>query len=42
MPRRRFAALKRDDAEQTLRRAARIGYPVYLLGVVAVFMVAFG
>lgn len=42
MLRKRFATLKRDDAEQTLRRAARIGYPVYLLGIVTIFMFAFG
>ncbi|WP_328617536.1 ABC transporter substrate-binding protein [Amycolatopsis sp. NBC_00355] len=42
MLRKRFAALKRDEAEQSLRKAARIGYPAYLLAVVTVFMIAFG
>jgi cytochrome c-type biogenesis protein CcmH/NrfF len=42
MLRKRLATMKRDKAEQTLSRAARIGYPVYLLGVVAVFLVTFG
>jgi branched-chain amino acid transport system substrate-binding protein len=42
MLRKRLATTKRDKAEQTLSKAARIGYPVYLLGVVAVFLVTFG
>jgi ABC-type branched-subunit amino acid transport system substrate-binding protein len=42
MLRKRLAATKRDDAEQTLRRAARIGYPAYLLVIVSIFVVAFG
>ncbi|MFE0019756.1 ABC transporter substrate-binding protein [Amycolatopsis sp. NPDC059021] len=42
MLRKRFAATKRDDMEQTLSKAARIGYPLYILGVVTAFVVAFG
>ncbi len=42
MLRKRLATTKRDNAEQALSRAARIGYPVYLLAVVLCFAVAYG
>ncbi|WP_410665524.1 ABC transporter substrate-binding protein [Amycolatopsis sp. lyj-84] len=42
MLRKRLASTKRDNAEQALSRAARIGYPVYLLAVVLCFAVAYG
>ncbi|KAA2257556.1 ABC transporter substrate-binding protein [Solihabitans fulvus] len=42
MLRKRFASTKRDAAERALSRAARIGYPAFLLAVVAVFVVAYG
>ncbi|WP_158850924.1 ABC transporter substrate-binding protein [Saccharothrix deserti] len=41
MLRKRMATLQRDDAERRLSRAARIGYPVYLLGVLATYLVLF-
>ncbi|ONI80340.1 hypothetical protein ALI22I_44130 [Saccharothrix sp. ALI-22-I] len=41
MLRKRMASLQRDDAERRLSRAARVGYPVYLLGVLATYLVVF-
>ncbi len=42
MLRKRFAVTKRDHAEQVLSKAARIGYPAYLLAVVAWFAIVYG
>nr|WP_281401001.1 ABC transporter substrate-binding protein [Amycolatopsis umgeniensis] len=42
MLRKRLAVTKRDNAELALSRAARIGYPVYLLAVVLCFAVVYG
>ncbi|XVS67070.1 ABC transporter substrate-binding protein [Actinosynnema sp. CA-299493] len=41
MLRKRLASVRRDDAERRLARASRVGYPVYLLGVLATYLVAF-
>ncbi|WP_414941829.1 ABC transporter substrate-binding protein [Amycolatopsis sp. cmx-11-51] len=41
MVRKRLAVTKRDHAEQVLSRTARIGYPVYLLAVVAWFALVY-
>ncbi|MEU5696634.1 ABC transporter substrate-binding protein [Actinosynnema sp. NPDC020468] len=41
MLRKRFAAQHRDAVERRLGRAARIGYPAYLLAVVATYVVVF-
>jgi len=42
MLRKRLASTRRAGAERKLTRAARIGYPLYLLGVVATYVVLFG
>jgi branched-chain amino acid transport system substrate-binding protein len=41
MLRKRLATVRRDSTERTLSTAARIGYPIYILGIVAVFVAAF-
>ncbi|ROP36451.1 ABC transporter substrate-binding protein [Saccharothrix texasensis] len=41
MLRKRLASVRRDDAERRLARASRVGYPVYLLAVLATYLVAF-
>jgi ABC-type branched-subunit amino acid transport system substrate-binding protein len=41
MLRKRLASVRRDDSERRLARAARVGYPVYLLAVLATYLVAF-
>jgi hypothetical protein len=41
MLRKRLVSTNRDSAEHTLARTARIAYPVYLLVVVALFVVVF-
>ncbi|NUT50021.1 MAG: ABC transporter substrate-binding protein, partial [Saccharothrix sp.] len=42
MLRKRLASVRRDDAERRLGRAARIGYPAYLLAVLATYLLVFG
>ncbi|HEX6341044.1 ABC transporter substrate-binding protein [Umezawaea sp.] len=41
MLRKRLASTRRAVAERRLTRAARVGYPLYLLGVVLTYVVAF-
>ncbi|WNV89056.1 ABC transporter substrate-binding protein [Umezawaea sp. Da 62-37] len=42
MLRKRFATTGHQVAERRLSKAARVGYPVFLLGVVITYVVAFG
>ncbi len=42
MLRKRLAGTGHEVAERRLSKAARVGYPVYLLGVVVTYVVAFG
>ncbi|KOX20609.1 hypothetical protein ADK67_28950 [Saccharothrix sp. NRRL B-16348] len=42
MLRKRLVAMRHDEAERRLARASRVGYPVYLLAVLATYLVAFG
>ena len=41
MLRKRLASVRRDDAERRLATAARIGYPGYLLAVLATYLLVF-
>lgn len=42
MLRKRLVSTRRESAERRLTRAARVGYPLYLLGVVLTYVVVFG
>ncbi|KOV90121.1 ABC transporter substrate-binding protein [Nocardia sp. NRRL S-836] len=41
MLRKGLANVKRDDAERRLANGARIGYPVYILGIVLIYVASF-
>ncbi len=41
MLRKGLANVRRDNAERTLANAARIGYPVYVLGIVSIYLASF-
>ncbi|WP_170067993.1 ABC transporter substrate-binding protein [Lentzea guizhouensis] len=41
MVRKGLANVRRDDAERALANSARIGYPVYVLGIVCVYLASF-
>ncbi|MFI9009095.1 ABC transporter substrate-binding protein [Actinosynnema sp. NPDC053489] len=41
MLRKRLASVRDDDGERRLARAARVGYPAYLLAVLATYLVVF-
>ena len=42
MLRKRLVSTRREGAERILTRTARVGYPLYLLGVVVTYVVLFG